>query len=112
MPLNAQNAPVVVPSACVERTSRVVSLSHAEPNSIWFHDPELSRRCSVGQGKDEPLHQGQNGAFVLPLGPQDNNPCVLRRGIGPDVAEIQIQGDQYAIVRARSTRDHCIVCSR
>lgn len=68
------------------RSSRVApaykqaALLHAEANSIRFNDPEFSSRCSVRQRQDEPLHEPQNHAYVLPLGPEDNVPSCCEGG--------------------------------
>ena len=55
--------------------------------------------------------QPQHHAFVLPLGPEDDDTGVLRGRIGSDVAEVQVERDQYAIFRARTARDHRVVRS-
>ena len=96
---------------CESGTATPWTLPDAETNSIRFHDPEFSSRRSVRQRQDEPFHQPQNHAFVLPLGPEDDNPGVLRGRIGADVAEIQVECHQYAIFRLRAARYHRVVGS-
>lgn len=91
--------------------SRSVTLLDAEPNPIRFDDPEFSSRRPVRQRQDEPSHQHQNNALVLPLGPEDDNPGMLRGRVGPDIAEVQVERGQYAIFRARAARDHRVVRS-
>jgi serine/threonine protein kinase len=49
----------------------------SEANSIRFDNPELSRWSSVRELLDNPLHERQDSALVLPLGPEDDDPSVL-----------------------------------
>ena len=90
---------------------RAAFLSGAEPDPIRLDDPELSGRRPVRQRQYDPLHQAQNCAFVLPLGSQHDNPGVPRGRIHPQVAEIQIERNQYATFLLRAARDHAIVRS-
>ena len=89
-----------------------VTTRRLRPYSIRLDDPEFSRGRPVRQRQDDPFHQRQNCVFVLPLGPQNDNPGVPRRRVGPDVTEVQIECDQYAIFFLSMNRDYGIVCSR
>jgi len=43
------------------------SLSNPESYAIGFHDPELTCRRSVSQDQGDPMHESEDGVFVLPL---------------------------------------------
>ena len=64
-----------------------------ESYSIRFNDPKLTGRFSVSQHQRDPVHESEDGVFILPHRPKDNDPCVLFRRVCPDVGEIQVQCD-------------------
>ncbi|SPF41941.1 hypothetical protein SBA4_2830006 [Candidatus Sulfopaludibacter sp. SbA4] len=88
------------------------SLSHPESYAIGFHDPEFTFRRSVGQDQGGPPYESEDGVFVMPLQPKNNNPGVLCRRVCPNVGEVQVQGDQDAAFGSRPDRNHRILGSR
>jgi hypothetical protein len=88
------------------------SLSNPESYAIGFHDPKLACRRSVSQGQDDPMHQSEDGVFVLPLRPDNNDPGVVCRRVCPDVGEIQVQRDQDSAFGPTPGGYHRILRSR
>jgi hypothetical protein len=58
-----------------------------------LHDPQLAIRTSLIEGRQEAPNVAQDSPFVLRFEPEHDNPGVLIRWIGPDLAEIQIERD-------------------
>ena len=102
--------------ALVGRRSRHMrpadSLSNPESYAIGFHDPKLTLRRPVSQDQGDPMHESEDGVFVLPLRPKNNDPCVLCRRVCPDVGEIQVQRDQDSAFGSRPDRYRRILRSR
>jgi len=88
------------------------SLSNPESYTIWFHDPKLTCRRSVSQDQSDPMRESEDGVFVLPPRPKNNDSGVLRRRVCPDVGEIQVQCDQDSAFGSRPDRYGRILRSR
>ena len=88
------------------------SLSDPESYAIAFHDPKLTCRHAVSQDQGDPMHESEDGGFVLPLRPKNNDPGVVCRRVCPDVGEIQVQRDQDPAFRSRPDRYRRIVRTR
>jgi hypothetical protein len=87
-------------SSSVQRSSRDTPLtpirctdplSNSESYAIGFHDPKLTCWRSVSQDQSDPMHESEDGVFVLPLRPKNHDPGVLWRRVCADVGEIQVQ---------------------
>jgi hypothetical protein len=50
------------------------------------------------------MHKGEDGVFVLPLRPENNDPGVLWRRVCADIGEIQVQCDQDSAFDSRPGR--------
>jgi hypothetical protein len=88
------------------------ALSIPESYAIGFHDPKLTCRRSVSQDQSDPMHESENGVFVLPFRPKNNDPGVLCRRVCPDVGEIQVQCDQDSAFGSTPHRNRRILRSR
>jgi hypothetical protein len=88
------------------------SLSNPESYAIGFHDPKLTCRRSVSQDQGDPMHESENGEFVLPLRPKNNDPGVLCGRVCSDVGEIQVQREQDSAFAPRPDRYRRILRSR
>jgi hypothetical protein len=71
-----------------------LALTLAKANPIRLDDPEFSNRRSIRQRENDEWHQRENHGLTLPLWPENDYPRVLRRRIGLDVREIQVQGEE------------------
>jgi len=58
------------------------------------------------------MHESENGVFVLPFRPKNNDPGVLCRRVCPDVGEIQVQCDQDSAFGLTPHRNRRILRSR
>lgn len=58
------------------------------------------------------MHESEDGVFVLPLRPKNNDPGVVCRRVCPDVGEIQVQRDQDSAFGPKPGRYHRILRSR
>jgi hypothetical protein len=60
----------------------------SESNAIRFYDPKFAGRWPVSERQGEPLHERENGSFVVNSGPKNNDSGVFARQVGPDVGKI------------------------
>ena len=68
----------------------------ANPDAPVFDEPELLGHCVLSERGNELLDDLQNPTLVLTRETQDDDARRCLRRIGPNIREVEIQGDEHA----------------
>jgi hypothetical protein len=77
-----------------------------------FHDLKLTRWGSVRQQQSNPTYESEDGVFVLPLRPKNDDSSVPYGRVCLDVREIQVQGEQDPALGSTPARYRRILRAR
>lgn len=87
------------------------ALADPESDSIRLYDPKLACRCSVGENKGGPLDESNDGVFILPLRPKNDDAGIICRRVCLNIGEIAVQCDERSPLSLGPCSDRRILCS-